>query len=166
MRWTSRSQAGGRCAPTKRSFWRRIPKTKEAPFGWDTEQCTPKLYPAEKGQYLKDVVDEMKRLNVTAVVFGDPNSVQKWKDAAGDRRYRSSDRAAEPPSSAAIPALAAPNRATSQRASLPAASISDLHETCSRFSRIRIPNSRFGSCLRSATPAPITSETGIRNSDS
>ena len=28
---------------------------------------------------------EMERLNVTAVVFGDPKSVQKWKDAAPDR---------------------------------------------------------------------------------
>ena len=76
---------GGPMCPNEAKFLASDPKTKEAPFGWDTEQCTPKLYPAEKGQYLKDVVDEMKRLNVTAVVFGDPNSVQKWKDAAGDR---------------------------------------------------------------------------------
>ena len=45
----------------------------------------PKLYPAAKGEYIKDVVAEMERLNVTAVVFGDPKSVQKWKDAAPGR---------------------------------------------------------------------------------
>ena len=76
---------GGPMCPNEAKFLASDPKTKEAPFGWDTEECTPKLYPAEKGQYLKDVVDEMKRLNVTAVVFGDPKSVQKWRDAAGDR---------------------------------------------------------------------------------
>lgn len=76
---------GGPMCPNEAKFLASDPKTKEAPFGWDVENCTPKLYPAEKGQYLKDVVDEMKRLNVTAVVFGDPKSVQKWKDAAGDR---------------------------------------------------------------------------------
>lgn len=34
---------------------------------------------------MKDVLAEMERLNVTAVVFGDPKSVQKWKDAAPAR---------------------------------------------------------------------------------
>jgi len=43
------------------------------------------LYPAAKGEYMKDVLAEMERLNVTAVVFGDPKSVQKWKDAAPGR---------------------------------------------------------------------------------
>ena len=37
------------------------------------------------GEYMKDVLAEMERLNVTAVVFGDPKSVQKWKDAAPAR---------------------------------------------------------------------------------
>ena len=37
------------------------------------------------GDYMKDVLAEMERLNVTAVVFGDPKSVQKWKDAAPAR---------------------------------------------------------------------------------
>ena len=76
---------GGPMCPNEVKFLASDPKTKEAPFGWDTEECTPKLYPAAKGEYLKDVVDEMKRLNVTAVVFGDPKSVQKWRDAAPDR---------------------------------------------------------------------------------
>jgi uncharacterized protein len=76
---------GGPMCPNEAKFLASDPKTKEAPFGWDVEECTPKLYPAEKGEYLRDMVGEMKRLNVTAVVFGDPKSVQKWKDAAGDR---------------------------------------------------------------------------------
>lgn len=71
--------------PNTAKFTASDPATKEAPFGWLQEACTPKLYPAAKGEYIKDVVAEMERLNVTAVVFGDPASVQKWKDAAPKR---------------------------------------------------------------------------------
>lgn len=67
--------------PNTPKFAASDPDTKEAPFGWVQDECTPKLYPAPKGEYIKDVVAEMKRLNVTAVVFGDPKSVQKWMDA-------------------------------------------------------------------------------------
>ena len=76
---------GGPMCPNEAKFLASDPATKEAPFGWDQEECTPKLYPAKKGEYLKDMVAELNRLNVTAVVFGDPASVQKWKDAAGNR---------------------------------------------------------------------------------
>jgi uncharacterized protein len=76
---------GGPMCPNTFNFTASDPGTKEAPFGWAQEECTPKLYPAPKGEYIKDVVAEMKRLNVTAVVFGDPASVQKWRDAAPDR---------------------------------------------------------------------------------
>lgn len=58
---------------------------KEAPFGWSKEACTPALYPAAKGQYRAEVLAEMKRLNVTAVVFGDPDQVKAWSAAAPDR---------------------------------------------------------------------------------
>ncbi len=75
----------GPMCPNQSKFTASDPKTKEAPFGWSQEECTPKLYPAAKGEYLKDVVAEMERLNVTAVVFGDPKSVQKWRDAAPGR---------------------------------------------------------------------------------
>jgi uncharacterized protein len=75
----------GPMCPNESKFLASDPKTKEAPFGWSQEECTPKLYPAAKGEYIKDVVAEMERLNVTAVVFGDPKSVQKWKDAAPGR---------------------------------------------------------------------------------
>ena len=79
------SWPGGPTCPNTSSFAASDPKTKEGPIGWVQEECTPKLYPAPKGEYVKDVVAEMKRLNVTAVVFGDPASVAKWKEAAGDR---------------------------------------------------------------------------------
>lgn len=77
---------GGPMCPNTPEFLASDPDTKEGFSGWsDQDQCTPKLYPAAKGEYLKDVLAEMKRLNVTAVVFGDPASVQKWKEAAPDR---------------------------------------------------------------------------------
>ena len=71
--------------PNTAKFTASDPATKEAPFGWVQEECTPKLYPAAKGEYMKDVLAEMERLNVTAVVFGSPESVKKWKDAAPNR---------------------------------------------------------------------------------
>jgi uncharacterized protein len=71
--------------PNTSKFLASDPKTKEAPFGWATDDCTPRLYPAAKGQYMKEVMAEMEKLNVTAVVFGDPKSVQKWKEAAPNR---------------------------------------------------------------------------------
>ena len=71
--------------PNTEKFTASDPATKEAPFGWSQDECTPKLYPAAKGEYIKDVVAEMERLNVTAVVFGDPASVEKWKNAAPNR---------------------------------------------------------------------------------
>jgi hypothetical protein len=71
--------------PNTSKFTASDPKGKEDPFGWVKEPCTPALYPSAKGEYMKDVLAEMERLNVTAVVFGDPKSVQKWKDAAPNR---------------------------------------------------------------------------------
>ncbi len=75
----------GPMCPNTSAFTASDPRSNEAPFGWVQEECTPKLYPSAKGAYLKDVVAEMERLNVTAVVFGDPASVQKWTDAAPKR---------------------------------------------------------------------------------
>ena len=42
------------------AFLASDPKTKEASFGWAHEECTPKLYPSAKGEYLKDLVAEME----------------------------------------------------------------------------------------------------------
>jgi predicted TIM-barrel fold metal-dependent hydrolase len=71
--------------PNTAKFTASDPSTKEAPFGWVQEECTPKLYPAAKGEYMKEVLAEMERLNVTAVVFGSPEMVKKWKDASPNR---------------------------------------------------------------------------------
>jgi hypothetical protein len=76
---------GGPMCPNEAKFLASDPKTKEAPFGWDVENCTPKLYPSAKGEYLRDMKAEMERLNVTAVVFGDPAGVKKWQDAMPGR---------------------------------------------------------------------------------
>jgi predicted TIM-barrel fold metal-dependent hydrolase len=76
---------GGPMCPNESKFLASDPSTKESSNGWSEEECTPKLYPAAKGEYIKDVAAEMARLNVTAVVFGDPKSVQKWKDAMPGR---------------------------------------------------------------------------------
>lgn len=54
-------------------------------FGWSSEDCSPRLYAAEPGEYLGDVIAEMERLNVTAVVFGDPESVRAYREAAPGR---------------------------------------------------------------------------------
>lgn len=75
----------GPVCPNTSKFTASDPSTKEAPFGWAQEECTPMLYPSANGEYKKDILAEMERLNVTAVVFGDPKSVQKWKDAAPAR---------------------------------------------------------------------------------
>src|SRR6202521_943364 len=71
--------------PNTSKFTASDPKGKEEQFGWVKEPCSPALYPSAAGEYMKDVLAEMERLNVTAVVFGDPKSVQKWKDAAPAR---------------------------------------------------------------------------------
>jgi uncharacterized protein len=71
--------------PNASKFTASDPQEKEEPFGWAKDQCTPALYPSAPGEYMKDVLAEMERLNVTAVVFGDPKGVQKWKDAAPAR---------------------------------------------------------------------------------
>ncbi len=71
--------------PNTSKFTASDPRDKEAPFGWVQEECTPKLYPSAKGEYLKDMAAEMERLNVTALVFGDPKSVQKWQEAVPKR---------------------------------------------------------------------------------
>lgn len=71
---------GGPMCPNTFDFLASDPSQKEAPFGWAPEQCTPKLYPAAKGEYLRDTIAGMKRLNVTAVVFGDSATVHQWMD--------------------------------------------------------------------------------------
>ena len=70
--------------PNTSKFTASDPKGPEAPFGWVQEEYSPKLYPAAKGQYMQEVLAEMERLNVTAVVFGDPAALRR-SHAIGDR---------------------------------------------------------------------------------
>ncbi len=76
---------GPSMCPFPPGFTASDPRSKEAPFGWTEQDCTPKLYPAKPGKYIEEVTAEMQRLNVTAVVFGDPDSVKKWETAAPGR---------------------------------------------------------------------------------
>ena len=58
----------------------------EATIGWSKQDCALPLQPSKTPEeYMRDVVAEFDRLNVTAVVMGDPESVRKWKAAAPRR---------------------------------------------------------------------------------
>ena len=77
--------AGPMC-PFNPQFLAADPGSKAAPIGWAKQGCTNALEPSKsQEEYMKAVLDEYERLNVTAVVMGDPKSVQKWKDAAPGR---------------------------------------------------------------------------------
>jgi len=55
-------------------------------MGWAKQDCTLVLEPSKSPEeYMKALLAEYERLNVTAVVLGDPQSVKKWKDAAPAR---------------------------------------------------------------------------------
>lgn len=76
----------GPMCPFNPQFLASDPKDKEAPFGWAHQDCTEQLEPAKTPEeYMKAVIAEWETYNVTAVVMGDPASVQKWKDAAPSR---------------------------------------------------------------------------------
>jgi len=71
--------------PNPSQFRASDPQGPEAPFGWSAEECTAALAPSAPGEYMKDVLADMERLNVRAVVFGDPASVRRWQEAAPTR---------------------------------------------------------------------------------
>ncbi|MBV8705544.1 MAG: amidohydrolase family protein [Acidobacteriaceae bacterium] len=76
----------GPMCPFPPQFLASDPKSKEAPFGWSPQDCTLLLDPSPTPEdYMKTMLAEYERLNVTAVVMGDPASVQKWKAAAPGR---------------------------------------------------------------------------------
>ena len=59
--------------PNQHQFLAADPADPNPSFiGWSTEDCSPRLYSSIGEAYLDDIVAEMERLNVTAVVFGDP----------------------------------------------------------------------------------------------
>lgn len=71
--------------PNASRFQASDPAEEESRWGWSQEDCTPKLYPSKPGEYKKDVLAEMERLNVTAVVFGAPDDVKDWQQSAPKR---------------------------------------------------------------------------------
>jgi hypothetical protein len=58
----------------------------EHQLGWADQDCSPALEPGKNpDEYMKAVIAEWERLNVTAVVMGDPEFVKKWIQAAPGR---------------------------------------------------------------------------------
>jgi len=75
--------------PNQQQFLAADPADPNPAFiGWSTEDCSPRLYTSIGDAYLDDIVAEMERLNVTAVVFGDPDSVKAYEEAAPGRIIR------------------------------------------------------------------------------
>jgi predicted TIM-barrel fold metal-dependent hydrolase len=55
-------------------------------LGWAHQDCSPALASSKNfDEYMKELVAEWQRLNVTAVVMGDPKTVKKWMEAAPGR---------------------------------------------------------------------------------
>jgi uncharacterized protein len=76
----------GPMCPFNPQFLAADPREKAGPSGWAKQDCTDLLEPSKTPEeYMKAVLAEYERLNVTAVVMGDQKSVQKWKDAAPAR---------------------------------------------------------------------------------
>lgn len=76
----------GPMCPFNPQFLASDPRSTEGPVGWAKQDCTLALEPSKTSEeYIKAVLAEFERLNVTAVVMGDPKSVEKWKTAAPAR---------------------------------------------------------------------------------
>jgi predicted TIM-barrel fold metal-dependent hydrolase len=76
----------GPMCPFNPQFLAADPCSKPGPIGWAKQDCTLVLEPSKTPEeYMKALLAEYERLNVTAVVMGAPDAVQKWKDAAPDR---------------------------------------------------------------------------------
>ena len=72
--------------PFPPQFLASDPRTQEAASGWSKQDCALPLQASKSpDEYMKAVLAEWERLNVTAVVMGDPASVRKWKAAAPAR---------------------------------------------------------------------------------
>jgi len=77
----------GPMCPFNPQFLAADPRTKAGPIGWAKQDCTDLLEPSKTPEdYMKAMLAEYERLNVTAVVMGDEKSVQKWVAAAPPRR--------------------------------------------------------------------------------
>ena len=77
---------GASLCPNPQQFLASDPNDEQpSAFGWSSEDCSPRLYSAPGREYFAQMQAEMERLNVTAVVFGDPDSVRAYKEAMPDR---------------------------------------------------------------------------------
>ena len=83
------SMAGQPACANTPAFLASDPKEKESAFGWKIVNCANPLLPAKTpNAYEKEVIAEMERLNVTAVVMGGEKIVNDWKADAPDRVIR------------------------------------------------------------------------------
>ena len=71
--------------PNEPGFAASDPDSKESANGWVKVPCSNPIMPIPPGEYLKAVAADMKRLNVTAVVFGNAESIPKYEEAAPGR---------------------------------------------------------------------------------
>ena len=72
--------------PFPPQFLASDPAGPEAAFGWSQQDCALPLLPSPTPEaYMAEVLAEFERLNVTAVVMGDPATVRRWKAAAPGR---------------------------------------------------------------------------------
>jgi predicted TIM-barrel fold metal-dependent hydrolase len=72
--------------PFNPQFLASDPRSKESTNGWSAQNCVLPLQPsATPDEYMRAVLAEYERLNVTAVVMGDVATVRKWKAAAPGR---------------------------------------------------------------------------------
>lgn len=77
---------GAPMCPFPPQFLASDPKGPEGPIGWSQQDCALPLQPSRTPEeYMKAVLADYERLNVTAVVMGDPASVRQWKAAAPGR---------------------------------------------------------------------------------
>ncbi len=77
---------GAPMCPFPPQFLASDPKGPEATIGWSKQDCALPLQASRTpDEYMRAVLAEWERLNVTAVVMGDPASVRKWKAAAPAR---------------------------------------------------------------------------------
>ena len=73
----------GPMCPFNPQFLAADPREKAGPIGWAKQDCTDLLEPSKTPEeYMKAMLAEYERLNVTAVVMGDEKSVEKWLAAA------------------------------------------------------------------------------------
>jgi len=75
--------------PNPQQFLASDPSGEEGFFGWSNEDCSPRLYGAPGKAYLNELVADMERLNVIAVVHGEPAAVRAFEAAAPGRVIRS-----------------------------------------------------------------------------